>query len=163
MIQELRDILFLDIETVASTHDFTTLDERMKTQWARKAGFFRRDAGKSDEDLFHERAGIYAEFGKIICIAVGKFFDHESGETGLKTRVYAGHDEKALLLQFKSMLEKMDPATLRLCAHNGKEFDYPYLCRRMLINSVGLPETLSLSGKKSWEGDHLDTLERWKF
>src|SRR3954464_14462963 len=109
MIHELRDILFLDIETVANTNDFASLDERMKSQWARKANFFKRDHGQTDEDLYHERAGIYAEFGKIICIAVGKFFDHESGELGLKTKVYAGHDEKALLTEFKGMVEKMDP------------------------------------------------------
>jgi DNA polymerase elongation subunit (family B) len=163
MIHELRDILFLDIETVANTNDFASLDERMKTQWARKAGFFKRDHAQSDEDLYHERAGIYAEFGKVICIAVGKFFDLESGELGLKTKVYSGHDEKALLLEFKGMVEKMDASTLRLCAHNGKEFDYPYLCRRMLIHSIALPEALNLGGKKSWEVPHLDTLELWKF
>jgi 3'-5' exonuclease len=163
MIQELRDILFLDIETVATTSDFASLDERLKTQWARKAGFFKRDSGQSDEALFHERAGIYAEFGKIICISVGKFFDHESGELGLKTKVYSGHDEVALLNEFKSMLDKMDSSTLRFCAHNGKEFDYPYLCRRMLINSISLPASLNLSGKKAWEVQHLDTLELWKF
>jgi DNA polymerase elongation subunit (family B) len=163
MIHELRDILFLDIETVANTNDFASLDERMKTQWARKAGFFKRDHGQSDEDLYHERAGIYAEFGKVICIAVGKFFDLESGELGLKTKVYSGHDEKVLLLEFKGMVEKMDASTLRLCAHNGKEFDYPYLCRRMLIHSIALPEALNLGGKKSWEVPHLDTLELWKF
>lgn len=163
MIQELRDILFVDIETVASTPDYGTLTERIKTQWARKAGFFKRDSGQSDEALFHERAGIYAEFGKVICIAVGKFFDHESGELGLKTKIYSGHDEKALLTTFKSMLEKMDSSTLRFCAHNGKEFDYPYLCRRMLINGISLPAVLNLSGKKAWEVQHLDTLELWKF
>jgi DNA polymerase elongation subunit (family B) len=163
MIHELRDILFLDIETVANTNDFASLDELMKTQWARKAGFFKRDHGQSDEDLYHERAGIYAEFGKVICIAVGKFFDLESGELGLKTKVYSGHDEKVLLLEFKGMVEKMDASTLRLCAHNGKEFDYPYLCRRMLIHSIALPEALNLGGKKSWEVPHLDTLELWKF
>lgn len=163
MIHELRDILFLDIETVACTSDFTTLDERIKAQWARKAGFFRRDPGQTEEDLYHERAGIYAEFGKIITIAVGKFFDHESGELGLKTKVYSGHDEKALLNEFKGMLEKMDSSALRFCAHNGKEFDYPYLCRRMLINDIPLPAALNLSGKKSWEILHLDTLELWKF
>jgi DNA polymerase elongation subunit (family B) len=163
MIQELRDILFVDIETVASTKEYDSLDERMKTQWARKASFFKRDVKLSDEEMFHERAGIYAEFGKVICIAVGKFFDHESGELGLKTKVYAGHDEKLLLQEFKNMLEKIDVSTLRLCAHNGKEFDYPYLCRRMLINSIPLPAALNLSGKKSWEVQHLDTLELWKF
>lgn len=163
MIPELRDILFIDIETVAHTHDYSTLDERLKTQWARKAGFFKRDRELTDEDLYHERAGIYAEFGKVVCIAVGKFFDHESGELGLKTKVYSGHDERSLLLDFKSMVEKMDAATLRLCAHNGKEFDYPYLCRRMLIHGIPLPAVLNLSGKRSWEVQHFDTMELWKF
>jgi DNA polymerase elongation subunit (family B) len=163
MIQELRDILFLDIETVATTKEFNELNERMKSQWARKASFFKRDPTQTDEDLYHERAGIYAEFGKVICIAVGKFFDHESGELGLKTKVYSGDDEKTLLTDFKSMLEKMDSSTLRFCAHNGKEFDYPYMCRRMLINSIPLPAVLNISGKKSWEVPHLDTLELWKF
>ena len=163
MIQELRDILFLDIETVAITSDYASLDERIKTQWARKAGFFKRDSTKTDEDIYHERAGIHAEFGKIICIAVGKFFDTESGELGLKTKVYSGHDEKEVLTEFKLMLEKMDSSTLRFCAHNGKEFDYPYLCRRTLINGIPLPAALNLGGKRSWEVQHLDTLEMWKF
>jgi DNA polymerase elongation subunit (family B) len=163
MIPEFRDILFLDIETVACTDNYSSLDERLKVQWSRKAGFLKRDSQQTEEDLFHERAGIYAEFGKIICIAVGKFFDHESGEMGLKTKVYAGDDEKALLIEFKSMLDKTDSSTLRLCAHNGKEFDFPYLCRRMLINGISLPAVLNISGKKSWEVLHLDTMEMWKF
>ena len=163
MAPELRDILFLDIETVAITDNFENLDERLKVQWSRKAGFFKREESQTDEDLYHQRAGIYAEFGKIICIAVGKFFEQESGELGLKTKAYFGDDEKTLLVEFKSMLEKTDPLSLRLCAHNGKEFDFPYLCRRMLINDVALPAVLNLSGKKSWEVQHLDTMEMWKF
>lgn len=163
MIPELRDILFIDIETVAATDDFSLLNERLKEQWARKASFLRREPGATDEDLFHERAGIYAEFGKIICIAVGKYFDNESGDLGLRTKVYQGHDERELLLEFKGMLDRIDSSTLRLCAHNGKEFDYPYLCRRMLINGIPLPPALNLSGKKAWEVQHLDTMELWKF
>src|SRR5690606_2289066 len=107
MIQELRDILFVDIETVAHTGDYAELDERMKVQWARKASFFKRAPEQTDEDLYHERAGIYAEFGRIICIAVGKFFDHDNGALGLKTKVYSGDDEKAVLTEFKAMLEKL--------------------------------------------------------
>src|SRR4051812_10351360 len=115
MIPEFRDILFIDIETVAATDDYNSLDERLKEQWARKANFLKRESMQTDETLYHERAGIYAEFGKIICIAVGKFCDHESGELGLRTKVYAGHDEKILLSEFKAMLEKIDSSTLRLC------------------------------------------------
>lgn len=163
MIPELRDILFIDIETVASTNNYSQLDERLKVQWSRKANFFRRDSHLTDEELFYERAGIHAEFGKIVCIAVGKFMDLESGELGLKTKVYRDHDEHALLEGFKQMIEKFDASNLRLCAHNGKEFDYPYLSRRMLINSISLPAVLNLSGKKGWEIPHLDTMELWKF
>jgi 3'-5' exonuclease len=163
MIPEFRDILFIDIETVAATSDYHSLDERLKEQWARKASFLRREHGTTDEDVFQERAGIYAEFGKIICIAVGKYFDNEAGDLGLRTKVYYGHDERELLLDFKTLLERIDSSTLRLCAHNGKEFDYPYLCRRMLINGIPLPPALNLSGKKGWEVQHLDTMELWKF
>lgn len=163
MIPELRDILFIDIETVASTDDYASMDERLKVQWSRKANFFRRDSQLSDEQLFHERAGIHAEFGKIVCIAVGRYLDQESGELGLKTKVYCDHNEADLLLNFKQMIEKFDASNLRLCAHNGKEFDYPYLCRRMLINSIPLPAVLNLSGKRAWEIPHLDTMELWKF
>ena len=163
MIPELRDILFLDIETVASTHDYDILDERIKTQWARKALFFKRERQQTDEEIYHERAGIYAEFGKIVCVAVGKFIETETGELGLKTKAYYADNETTLLCEFKSMIEKLDPVNLKLCAHNGKEFDYPYLCRRMLVNGIPLPPALNIMGKKSWEVQHLDTLDMWKF
>ncbi len=163
MNAELRDILFLDIETVASTDDYSTLDERLKIQWARKAGFFKqREEGMTDEDMFHDRAGIYAEFGKIIVIGVGKFGENEMAEPLLKTKSLFDHDEKKLLEAFKVLLEKM-PASTKLCAHNGKEFDFPYLSRRMLVNGIALPQVLQLAGKKSWEVPHLDTMELWKF
>jgi predicted PolB exonuclease-like 3'-5' exonuclease len=163
MNPELRDILFLDIETVASTNDYHTLDERLKTQWARKALFFKRERDQTDEEIYHERAGIYAEFGKIICIAVGKFIETETGELGLRTKAYYGDDEAVLLSEFKTMIEKLDPATLKLCAHNGREFDYPYMCRRLLVNGIALPTTLNIMCKKAWEVQHLDTLDMWKF
>lgn len=163
MAPELRDILFLDIETVACTDNFQSLNERLKVQWSRKAVFLKRDEGITDEDLFHQRAGIYAEFGKIICIAVGKLYDTDSGALGLKTKAYFGHDEKKILTDFNAMLEKIEGSTVRLCAHNGKEFDFPYLCRRMLVHGISLPPALSLSGRKPWETPHLDTLEMWKF
>jgi len=163
MLAELRDIVFVDIETVAHTYDYLSLNERLKTQWSRKAAFFRREENQTDEVLYHERAGIYAEFGKIICIVVGKYLENDAGDVILKTKAYYGDDEKTLLRDFCTMIDKMDPRSLKLCAHNGKEFDFPYLCRRMLINCIPLPAALNLSGKKSWEILHLDTMEMWKF
>jgi DNA polymerase elongation subunit (family B) len=162
MAQEFKDILFLDIETVAMAESHNQLNERFKTQWARKASFLKRHENQTDEDLFHERAGIYAEFGKIIVIAIGKYVDNGNGTHGLKTKYFANDDEKTLLLEFKAMLDKVDSNT-KLCAHNGKEFDFPFLSRRMLVNGIALPSLLNLSGKKSWEVPHLDTMEMWKF
>ncbi|MFN5169711.1 MAG: 3'-5' exonuclease [Cyclobacteriaceae bacterium] len=162
MTSELKSILFLDIETIRGVERFDQLNERLKPQWARKAAFLKRDEHQTDGDLYHDRAGIYAEFGKVIVIAMGKYTEDDKGQLGLKTRVLAGDDEKKLLLEFKSLLEKMDNAT-RLCAHNGKEFDFPYLSRRMLINDILPPDLLNQSGRKPWEVSHLDTMELWKF
>jgi len=163
MSPEIRDVLFLDIETVAHQADYSMLDERLKSQWARKASYLRRDEEITDEDIYHQRAGIYAEFGRVICIAVAKFAENENGELILRTKSYYGDDEKQVLTGFKNMLEKLDANATRLCAHNGKEFDFPYLCRRMLVNCIPLPSLLNISGKKSWEVQHLDTMELWKF
>lgn len=163
-MDEYRNILFIDIETVACSSTYSALDERLKVQWARKASYFRQRADdQTDEALFYERAGIYAEFGKIIVIAMGKLSFSDAGERLLKTRVFANHDEAALLTEFKGALDKMDQGQIKLCAHNGKEFDYPYLSRRMLVHGIPLPAVLNISGKKTWDIPHLDTLEMWKF
>lgn len=163
MDRELKDILFLDIETVSVTENYSQLDERLKVQWARKANFLKREEGQTDEDLFHQRAGIYAEFGKIVSVAIGKFTAPEKGSMGLRTKYFTSYDEQEILREFSQLLEKLGADKTILCAHNGKEFDFPYLSRRMLINGIPLPAALDLSGKKPWEIPHLDTLELWKF
>ncbi|HLT72326.1 MAG TPA: 3'-5' exonuclease [Cyclobacteriaceae bacterium] len=163
MHAELRDVILLDIETVATVGDYESLDERLKIQWARKAAFLRREKDETEADLFNTRAGIYAEFGKIVCIGVGKFVENERGELLLRTKAYSSHNEEELLSDFKSMVDRTDPTTTRLCAHNGKEFDFPYICRRMLINGIALPALLNLAGRKPWEVLHQDTMEMWKF
>jgi len=163
MPPELRDIIFLDIETVGAAESFSLLDERMKVLWARKSAFFKRDEGQTSEDLFAQRAGIYAEFGKVIVISIGKYVDTPSGEIGLKTRCFYSEDEREVLTNFRLMLEKQDPVTTKLCAHNGKEFDFPYLCRRMLINDMLPPAILNQTNRKPWDVTHIDTMDMWKF
>ena len=163
MLSELRDIVFLDIETVATVHEYAQLPERFKTLWARKASFLKREEGQTPEDLFNLRAGIYAEFGKVIVVAVGRYYDADNGELGFRTRSFAGDDERELLQTVKTTLEKLDPVNARLCAHNGKEFDFPYLCRRMLVHGLTPPAVLNQTGRKPWEVTHIDTMEMWKF
>jgi len=140
------------------------MNERFKKQWERKASLLKNDDNLSSEELYYDRAAIYAEFGKIICIAVGLFTRVEEDRPGLRVKAFSGHDEKEILLEFKDLMEiKLDKQNLILCAHNGKEFDFPYLCRRFLVNEIDIPNVLNISGKKPWEVQHFDTMEMWKF
>lgn len=161
-MEALKDILFIDIETVSAAGSYDQLNERLKTLWSRKASFLKKDETTTEEELYFRRAGIYAEFGKVVTIGMGFFQQEESGLT-FRVKALYDNDEKALLEKFSSVLARMKSDNLRLCAHNGREFDFPYLSRRMLINGLNLPSVLDLSGKKPWEVNHLDTMDMWKF
>ena len=158
----LEHILFLDIETVPLLPDYAQLDERERLLWEKKCRQLARylpDEEDSSPDALYERAGIYAEFGKIVCISVG-FFAKEN----LRIKSFCTANEYDLLTEFGQMVgQHFSRPEHRLCAHNGKEFDYPYIARRMLINGVKLPSILNTTGRKPWENPHLDTLEMWKF
>lgn len=164
MDNRLKNLLILDIETVALTKDYDELSPGLKKHWDRKASFIRNEEELTSDELFTSKAGIYSEFGKVIVVAFAIFHERDNGELALRVKSMAGHDEKELLQNIKTFLEtKFDPEYLKLCAHNGREFDFPYLSRRMLINGIGLPYVLDNSGKKPWEINFLDTLELWKF
>ena len=164
MDYRLRNLLILDIETVALTKEYQKLNADLRKHWERKSSFLRNEDELTSEELFSEKAGIYAEFGKVITVAFGIFHDLPDGSLALRVKSVTGHDEAALLKEIKDLLETIfDPENLRLCAHNGKEFDFPYLSRRMLINGIKLPYVLDNSGKKPWEVNFLDTMEMWKF
>ncbi|MDF9798273.1 DNA polymerase elongation subunit (family B) [Catalinimonas alkaloidigena] len=159
----LSNLMFVDIETVSAEASFDDLGEVLKREWSRKASNLKNKEELSVEDLFFERAGIYAEFGKVVVISVGIFHTLDNDETELRIKCISGENEKEILENFKETVMKFDQGKLRLCAHNGKEFDFPYLCRRMLINGINLPPSMDVAGKKSWEIHHLDTMEMWKF
>ncbi|GAB1418337.1 3'-5' exonuclease [Bacteroidales bacterium] len=151
-------ILFLDIETVSALPNYVQLDERMKKLWDRKASHLKAESTDTPEDLY-SRAGIYAEFGKIIVISAGFFKGNE-----FRIKSFYGDDEKIILNEFAELLHRYYSTKENLlCAHNGKEFDFPYICRRMLVNRIKLPSILQVAGKRPWEVKHLDTMELWKF
>ncbi len=153
-------ILFLDIETVPEKPDFEHLDPSTQELWEQKSRYQRKDEFTPQE--FYERAGIWAEFGKIICISVG-YFVLKGDRRNFRVTSFYGSEPK-ILGDFKSLLDThFNKPHYLLCAHNGKEFDFPYIARRMIINGIKLPSKLELFGKKPWEVPHLDTMELWKF
>lgn len=154
---DLQNLMVIDIETVPQYSTWEQLPEHMQHLWATKTQYQRKE---ETPEAFYEKAGIWAEFGKIICISAGVFT--KGHPTGFRVKSFAGHDERELLVRFAQVL-KDQPQNLVLCAHNGKEFDFPYICRRMLIHGIKIPAQLNLSGKKPWEIYHIDTMEIWKF
>jgi DNA polymerase elongation subunit (family B) len=155
----LNKVFVIDIETVPQYEHFNELPLQLQELWEQKTRLQRKEEFTAAE--FYESAGVWAEFGKVICISVG-FFYHHNGRQHFRIGSYFGHDETAVLTSFATLLNEQK-ADLLLCAHNGKEFDFPYLCRRMLIKGIQIPLQLQLAGKKPWEVHHLDTLELWKF
>jgi len=154
---DLHNLMVIDIETVPQYGNFAEVPDHFQKLWDLKTQYQRKEATLEE---FYDRAGIWAEFGKIICISVGIFTSGKN--VGLRVKSFASHDEKELLEKFAALLNGQPPSLI-LCAHNGKEFDFPYICRRMLINGLRIPSQLDLSGKKPWEINHIDTMEAWKF
>lgn len=158
---KLQDILFLDIETAPLSESFDALDHREQHLFDQKTKYQRTEE-ESPADFYH-KAGIWAEFGKVICISCGVLYD-TAGVLKFKVKSFCSDSEYQLLNEFKNLLDKSFNTTRHLlCAHNGKEFDFPFLSRRMIINEIDLPKILRLYNKKPWEVRHLDTMELWKF
>jgi predicted PolB exonuclease-like 3'-5' exonuclease len=157
----INDILFLDIETVSQYPTYSEMAEREKILWEKKAQYFLSE-GQEPADVY-DRSALYAEFGKVICISVGLVFA-KNGVRCFRLKSFCGDDEKLVLSEFGSMLENYsNRREVLLCAHNGKEFDFPFVARRFVKQGIRLPEILDIAGKKPWDISHLDTMELWKF
>lgn len=157
-----KNILFLDIETVPEMENFESLPKEKQELYAQKTAYQRKEDFTPKD--FYNKAGIWAEFGKIVCISVGYFSTYEKNQRKFRIKSFFNDDEAVLLEEFNHLLEEYFSSKYHLlCAHNGKEFDFPYIARRMIINRIKLPKHLNLFGKKPWEINHIDTLDLWKF
>lgn len=165
-IEQYKNILFIDIETVSLMPEFNMLTPGLQAEWARKSKYLKSAISETPDPsmLFNEKAGIFSEFAKVVCICVGSL-QINGDEWKLRLKSIVNEDEKYLLNDFCELLSRFTAhyPDLRFCGHNIKEFDIPFLCRRMVINGMGLPECMQFSGKKPWEINHLDTLELWRF
>lgn len=163
MLEQVKigNILFLDIETVPAYPAFQEAPGQIQTLWEKKSMYLKREE-ETPESLY-QRAGIYSEFGRIICISTGMIGVQDDRRV-LRVKSFCQPGEKELLESFAGMINRLSrKREIELCAHNGKEFDFPYIARRMVINDIGLPELFDIAGKKPWEIKHLDTLDLWKF
>lgn len=159
---QLEKILFLDIETVPQHYKYHELSDEAKKLFESKSRSKIKEE-KTVEDVYNDSAGILAEFGKIVCISVGFINETRIGRQ-IRIKSYYHDDEETLLRQFKQLLDEHGNVKYHaLCGHNAKEFDFPYICRRMLIHGMQLPSLLDIAGKKPWEITHFDTMELWKF
>lgn len=159
----LENLLILDIETVPGRSGFHELSPSFQELWLEK---FTKIAPDSEEvaEGYANRSGIYAEFGKIICISAGYFYEKEH-KKNLRIKSFAGHDEAGLLSAFFDAIKQFAARhpSFSFCGHNIREFDIPYICRRAIVNHLALPTQLSFHGKKPWEVSLLDTMHLWRF
>ncbi|MGC6433769.1 MAG: ribonuclease H-like domain-containing protein [Crocinitomicaceae bacterium] len=161
---EFDKILFLDIETAPQVYNFDELDDAKKQLFLSKTRGIHQGDETRFEEAYDSRSSIFAEFGKIICISVGFVHVDSLGVRHIRLKSFYHDDEETLLRQFCKLLnENYNTAFHILCGHNAKEFDFPYICRRLLINGIKLPKILNIAGKKPWEINHIDTMELWKF
>jgi len=159
---KIKNILFLDIETVPCAPRFEDLDITFQDLWTEKTAWQRKEE-YSPSEFYKLKAGVMAEFAKIICISVGYLFA-EKNENHFRIKSFYGDNEKQIITDFNELLNsQFNKKQHQLCAHNGKEFDFPFIARRTLINGLKLPALLDIAGKKPWEVNHLDTMELWKF
>jgi hypothetical protein len=163
---ELNDLVFIDIETVPQYSSYSKLSVTMKELWEAKHATLHNTNNESAEETYLKRSGVFAEFAKIICISIGVFrFDKAQGKRILRLKSFYGDDEKLLLQEFASLIKKSfdNSERFHFCGHNIREFDIPFICRRMLINRIEFPEILDRSGKRPWQTEDIDTLQLWKF
>jgi len=152
---KIENILFLDIETVPVTYKYSDLNNTTKELWDRKWQYSKDVSGEKQ----YEKAGIFAEFAKVVCIGIGFY---NAGKFRIKA--LASDNETEILNQFSELVNQhFHTNSHLLCAHNGKEFDFPFLCRRFLINNMPLPKILQIQGLRPWEVKHIDTMDLWKF
>jgi 3'-5' exonuclease len=159
----LENLLLIDIETVPAYPVFEEMNEEWRSLWQEKV---QRSLPEdvSAAEFYPQRAGVMAEFAKVICISIGHF--RKNGNTyQLRLKSFYGDDEKILLQDFIAALNKMEANNNKwsFTGHNIKEFDIPFICRRLLINGLGVPSFLDFQNMKPWETNMVDTFQYWRF
>ena len=159
----IENLFLIDIETVSGVQHFQLLDDEWKELWTEKI-LKTLPPGTSPEEYYPQRAAILAEFAKVICISTG-YFKKENDEWQLRIKSFYSENEKEVLESFIKMLHQLHSKNARwvFTGHNIKEFDIPFLSRRMMVNGISIPPYIDFQNMKPWETPVLDTLHLWRF
>jgi DNA polymerase elongation subunit (family B) len=159
-----NSLLFIDIETVPEYSSFDQLSATKQELWIAKHNQLKLEAIPPN-NTYLEKAGVYAEFSKIICISIGILYNKSLTQKKIRIKTFSGHNENQLLTEFTELIKLKfnDPEQYHFCGHNIKEFDIPFISRRLLINKIQLPEAFDNSGKRPWQMHDVDTMQLWRF
>lgn len=157
-----EDLIVIDIETASLSASFNLMEGKWQELWEEKTIRILPE-GLTAGEFYPQRAGVMAEFSKIVCISIGYFIR----EQHLKIRVksFYGDDEKKILADFLQTISKIESFNNNWCfaGHNIKEFDIPFICRRLLVNNMRIPPYLDFQNMKPWETNIVDTFQYWRF
>ncbi len=159
---KIEDLIVIDIETASAATDYNKLDDNWKKLWEQKVSRILPE-NTSAAEFYLQRAGVMAEFSKIICISIGYFVREQQLKIRIKS--FYGDDEKKLLNEFLNTVNKIETFNSKWCfaGHNIKEFDIPFICRRLLVNNIRIPSYLNFQAMKPWETNIVDTFQYWRF
>lgn len=159
----LENFLIIDIETVSEQQHFENLNDEWKHLWEEKV-IRSIPENTTVGEYYPNRAGVMAEFAKVVCISIG-YFKKDKGSFQFRVKSIFGDDENILLRSFVETVDMLEAVHNRWCftGHNIKEFDIPFLCRRLLINGIAIPNYLDFQNMKPWETNMVDTFQYWRF
>ena len=159
---KIEDLIVIDIETASVAPSFSNLSPQWQELWEEKT-FRILPEGKTAEDFYPMRAGVMAEFSKIVCISIGYFIREQ--QLKMRVKSFCCEDEKKILSDFLQTVSKIESFNSNWCfaGHNIKEFDIPFLCRRLLVNDMRIPPYLDFQNMKPWETNIVDTFQYWRF
>ena len=157
-----EDLIVIDIETASVSASFNLLEEKWQELWEEKTIRILPE-GITAQEFYPQRAGVMAEFSKIVCISIGYFIREQ--QLKIRVKSFYGDDEKKILNDFLQTVSKIESFNNNWCfaGHNIKEFDIPFICRRLMVNNMRIPPYLDFQNMKPWETNIVDTFQYWRF
>lgn len=163
--EDLNNLLYFDVETAGkyeSYEDLALQNPRLAKLWEKRAKYFRANTlgmeEMGDSEIYSQKSGLEPEFGRVVCVSFGVW----DGENHRLTSFY-GDNEQEILEKTAKIFSNAVSKGMKICGHNIKMFDVPFLGKKMIFSGIDVPQNLLLWDKKPWEVPILDTAEFFSF